>query len=248
MLTTLSVGSILLLILASLFVGIGKGGIAGAGSVLVPLIAILLGGKDSIGFLLPLSLVASFIAAMKFREDINWMAMLKILPWAIIGILLAVYLGNLANEHEFFILLSAVILIGCAIIVIQHYTRRSTFTASHTFWVIFFGILAGFSSMIGNAVGPLISTLFILQRFPKKQFVSTYVWFCFFTDFFKVPFHIFIWKSITADSIILNLYMTPAMLIGVFLGFWLVKVLPENAYKNVILTLSCVTALLLLVY
>ncbi len=241
-----TITTIVVICLSALFTGVAKAGIAGAGSVIIPILAMSLGGKTSVGFLLPLSLAASLISGAKNCSNINWVALLKVSPWAVIGVFLGAWLGNIANERMFYVLLSIVILVGCAITVFQH-IKRSTIHDPYGISVIFFGILAGFSAMIGNATGPLISTLFLLQRFPKKEFIDTYVWFCIITDILKIPFHIFLWKSITLDSLTLDLYMLPLMVVGVVLGFWLTKTLSERVYKNTIIALSCIAALILLI-
>lgn len=228
-----------------LLTGIGKGGIVGASCVTVPILAMCMGGKESVGFLLPISLAASFLSALRNRTDVHWCALLKALPWALIGIAIGAYVGKEADKESFFILLALVIIIGCTITIIQH-VKHSAFRDPLGISYIFFGILAGFAAMIGNATGPMISTLFLLQRFPKKQIVDTHVWFCFITDVVKVPLHIFVWKTITWDSILLDVYMAPMMIIGVLIGFWLIRVLDEKIYKNTVIVLSCISAFVLL--
>ena len=242
-----TLSTIVVICLSVLFTGIAKAGIPGASSVIVPILAICMGGKISVGFLLPVSFVASFISAIKNRTDINWKALLKVLPWALIGIGLGAWLGDIANVRMFFFLLSIVILVGCAITIVQH-IKHSAFRDQYGISITLFGVLAGFSAMIGNATRPLISTLFLLQRFPKKQFIDTYVWFCLITDFIKIPFHVFLWHSISNESLLLGLYTLPIMVIGIFGGFWLTKVLSGRVYQNTIITLSCITAIFLLIY
>ena len=122
----LTLGTIIVICLGALFTGIAKAGLAGASSVVIPILAIYLGGKESVGFLLPISLAASLISGVKNRFNIQWKALLKVMPWALIGICLGVWVGDLANERMFFILLSIVIIIGCAITIIQH-VKRSAF-------------------------------------------------------------------------------------------------------------------------
>ncbi len=242
-----TLGTIIIICLSVLFTGIAKAGIPGASSVIVPILAICMGGKISVGFILLVSFVASFTSAIKNRTDINWKALLKVLPWALIGICVGAWVGDISNERMFFFLLSIVILVGCAITIIQH-IKHSAFRDPYGISVVVIGLVAGFSAMIGNATGPLISTLFLLQRFPKKQFIHTYVWFCLITDFIKIPFHIFLWDSITVDLLLLGLYTLPIMVIGLFVGFWLTKVLSDRVYQNTIITLSCITAIFLLIY
>lgn len=242
----LTLSTILIISLGALFTGIAKAGIAGASSVIIPILAMYLGGKESVGFLLPISLVASLMSGVKNRFNINWKALLKVMPWALIGIFVGVWVGDNANERLFFVLLSVVIIVGCTITIIQH-VKRSAFRDPHGISVVVFGLLAGFSAMIGNATGPLISTLFLLQRFPKKQFIDTYVWFCIITDLIKIPFHILVWETITADTLLLDLYMLPLMILGVLAGFWLTKVLSDRIYQNTIITLSCIAAIIILI-
>lgn len=242
-----TLGTIIVICLSVLFTGIAKAGIPGASSVIIPILAIFLGGKISVGFLLPISFVASLLSGIRNRSHINWKSLIKVLPWALTGIFVGAWVGDRSNERIFFILLSTVILVGAAITIIQH-LKHSAFRDPYGISVVAIGLIAGFSAMIGNATGPLISTLFLLQRFPKKQFIHTYVWFCLITDFIKIPFHVFLWHTITLDSLLLGLYTIPIMVIGVFIGFWLTKVLSIRVYQNTIITLSCITAIFLLIY
>ncbi len=241
----ISVSTIVIICICVFFTGIAKGGLAGASSVIVPVLALTLGGKDSVGFLFPISLGASFISALRNREDVNWQALAKVLPFALAGICLGAFLGEIADEKQFFILLAIVIIIGCILSIMQHY-NHTLFKDNHGIFVIIFGLLSGFAAMVGNVTGPLISTLFILQRFPKKQFVTTYVWFCFITDVLKIPFHVFYWHTITSQTLIRDFYYIPLMIFGVFCGNWLINKLPDNLYKTIILILSCISAIVLL--
>lgn len=241
----ISVSAIIIICICVFFTGIAKGGMAGASSVIVPILALTLGGKDSVGFLLPISLSASFISALRNHNGVNWKALANVLPFAFVGICIGAYCGDIANEKQFFVLLAIVIITGCTLSIIQHY-NHSSFKDEHGIFVIIFGLLSGFAAMIGNVTGPLISTLFILQRFPKKQFVTTYVWFCFLTDVIKVPFHLFLWHTINTQTLIHDFYYIPIMILGVFCGNWLINKLPDNLYKTIILILSCISAVILL--
>ena len=64
---------------------------------------------------------------------------------------------------------------------------------------------------------------------------------------FKLPFHIFIWKTITPDTLLINIKLVPAILIGLFIGVRLVKIIKDDFYRKMILILTAVGALLILV-
>jgi hypothetical protein len=51
----------------------------------------------------------------------------------------------------------------------------------------------------------------------------------------KVPFHVFYWETINAASFKLNLLLSPLLLLGAFLGFKIIKRIPEKPFKVVIL-------------
>jgi len=82
---SLSLYEIAILIIAAMFIGMGKTGIPGAGMVSVPLIVIIFGSKESTGVVLPLLIFADLFAVYYYSQYANWQHLRKLLPLTLIG-------------------------------------------------------------------------------------------------------------------------------------------------------------------
>lgn len=95
----------------------------------------------------------------------------------------------------------------------------------------FFGITGGFSTMIGNTAGPIMSLYLLAMQLPKNVLIGTGAWFFLVINLFKIPFHIFVWKTVTVDSFSINLMLWPVILLGGFIGVRLVRIIPEKTFQ-----------------
>jgi len=107
------------------------------------------------------------------------------------------------------------------------------------------GLLAGFTSMIGNLAGPFSSIYFLAMRLPKNEFIGTAAWLFFAINVFKLPFHIFVWETVTFKSLSLNLLLIPAVVLGFYIGVKLVKFINNEQYRKFILIVTAIGAALI---
>ncbi|CAN0093105.1 unnamed protein product [Chrysoparadoxa australica] len=138
------------------------------------------------------------------------------------------------NGDQFTLLLAIVILFGVAITIWQEVTK-SKLIVHNLFFASIAGFLGGFTTMIGNAAGPVMSIYFLSMGLPKNSFIGTSAWFFFLVNIFKVPFHITIWETITWDTFKIDLFMFPFIVVGAFIGIRVVKLIPEKPYRIFIL-------------
>jgi hypothetical protein len=68
----MSVYSWLLLALCSILLGMTKTGLSGAGLIVIPLMAGIFGGKESVGIVLPMLIVADIFAVKYYNRHANW--------------------------------------------------------------------------------------------------------------------------------------------------------------------------------
>ena len=97
------------------------------------------------------------------------------------------------------------------------------------------GFLGGFTTMIGNAAGPVMSVYFLAMGFQKNKFIGTAAWFFLLVNLFKVPFHIWVWETITWETFQLNLWIIPAIVVGALVGFRITRRIPERPYRAFII-------------
>jgi uncharacterized membrane protein YfcA len=65
-------------------------------------------------------------------------------------------------------------------------------------------------------------------------------------NWFKIPFHVFAWKTITWDSLLLNLSTLPLIALGAYVGVLIVKRIPEKAYRWFIILMTMVAAVFMM--
>ena len=206
-------------------IGMAKTGLGGLGMVVVPVMANIFGAKSSTGILLLLLIMADFFGVRYYHMHADLRQLIKLIPSTIIGILTGVFIGDILSDVYFQFLLGAVIISGALIMVIKVDIKENKLFS------IAVGFLGGFITMIGNAAGPIMSIYFLSMGFDKNKFIGTVAWFFLFVNLFKVPMHVFIWKTIDLNILLFDLSLFPLILLGALTGVWIVKKIPEQPYK-----------------
>ena len=234
-----------LLAVSGLLIGMSKTGLSGVGLMVVPILANAFGGRPSVGLLLPILIFADVFAVAWYNRHAQWKHILRLLPFAIFGILVATFVGKSISDTTFSRLLAAMVVIGIVILVWRDIRSEKMKIPESKWFAASLGSLGGFATMIGNAAGPVMALYLLSMRLPKNIYIGTGAWFFFIINLSKVPLHIWSWKTITADSFILDLFMIPAIATGAFFGIWVVKLLPEKAFRIIVIVTTLLSALLL---
>jgi uncharacterized membrane protein YfcA len=231
--------------LAVLLLGMSKSGIKGIGIVIVVIMAFVFGEKASTGVLLPLLVCADIFAVIYYNRHAQWHIIKKLIPWMIVGVLVGVWVGNDLSALVFKRLM-AVIIIASVLIMIFIERKKSKNLPNNKLFSSGMGFLAGFTTMVGNLAGPVSNIYFLAMRFPKNEFIGTAAWLFFLINVFKLPFHIFVWDTISVESLVLNSVLIPFVVIGFFIGALLVKRISNVNYRIFILTITAVGGLIML--
>jgi len=233
-----------LALLAVAIVGVSKAGIKGISIVVVALLAIAFGGKASTGILLPMLIVGDIIAVIYYRRHVKWRYLFQLLPWMMLGVVLTTWIGKDIPEAIFKRGMAIVILLS--VVMMYWWDGRKSKTVPDYWWFGgIMGLIAGFTTMIGNLAGAFANIFFLAMRMPKNDFIGTAAWLFFIINIFKLPFHIFVWKTITPETFALNLRLAPAIFIGFVLGIRIIKLIKEQQYRQLILALTALGAILI---
>lgn len=232
----------LLAIAASFLLGVAKGGIKGFGAIITTLLAIVFGSKASTGVLMPLLIVGDVFAVIYYHRHANWSYLKKLMPWIVLGVLVGVWYGKDLPENEFKQGMALIILLSVVLMWVAD--RKKTYQVpDNKFFASIMGSLTGFATMVGNLAGPFSELYFLALRTPKEVFIGTSAWLFFLTNIFKLPFHIWVWHTINTHSVKIDLFLLPALIIGLYTGISLVKVVKQNHFRMLIMILTGIGAI-----
>jgi len=239
------IGNWIILIISGLLIGISKAGISGASLLMVPAMAYVFGGKVSTGIVLPMLIIADIFAVKYYHRHANWSHICRVMPWAILGILMALVVGQFVSDINFKKIMAICLFIGIAM-MLWHDSQKENLPIFNQWWFSgLLGVVGGFATMIGNAAGPIMSIYLLAMRLPKYDFIGTAAWFFFIVNLIKFPLHIFVWKTVTLKTLSLNLLLSPTIILGVFLGIAIIKIIPEKAFRVLVVVTVIVSAVVL---
>lgn len=257
------------LVLGALTVGFSKTALPGAGTIAVGLFALALPAKESTAALLLLLIVGDMTALWVYRREPDVRTLIRLLPSAMVGVLIGVWFFAISDGPTVRITIGLVLL---ALVVVtvwrRHVTTRrearaaqqaadgtapsATATtgsqpgAAATAQGIGFGLLGGFTTMVANAAGPVMSMYFYAMRMPVLTFLGTSAWYFAIINLFKVPFSAGL-GLMTREVLTLDALLVPVVLIGSYLGAKVARRIPQALFENLVLALTVISALALLV-
>lgn len=231
---------------AAIVIGLSKAGIKGIAIVNVTLMALAFSAKASTGIVVPLLVVGDIFAVIYYNRHANWWYIVRFLPWIIVGILIGVFIGNDLDEGIFKIAMAIIILVSVGMMYWWD-RRKSKAVPTHWAFAGFVGTIAGITTMIGNLGGAFSNIYFLAMRVPKNEFIGTAAWLFLIINVLKLPLHIFVWETITTETLLFDLKLIPGIVLGILVGFRLVKLIKEDFYRKMILVLTALGAVMILI-
>lgn len=246
MLDVLAQGSIsfngwMVALTGSFLLGVAKGGIKGFGAIITTMIAIVFGSKASTGIIMPLLIVGDIFAVLYYHRHAQWPYLWKLMPWMFLGVLVGVWYGKDLPEAEFKQGMAILILISVVLMWLSEKSKTYR-VPDNRFFAAVMGSISGFATMVGNLAGPFSELYFLAIRMPKEMFIGTAAWLFFITNIFKLPFHIWSWKTINLYSVYVDIVLLPALLLGLWVGIVLVRVVKQTQFRLLIMILTALGA------
>lgn len=237
---------ILLVVLGAAGVGFSKSGFAGVGMIHVVIFAFVFGARTSTGILLPLLIIGDVCAVKLFGAQVQWPHVRRLLWPAVGGVVIGWLLLGRLDEAAVKPLVGATIL-GLTTIQLARLWRPHLFEhVPHTTWFAgSLGLLAGITTMLANAAGPVIALYLLAVSLPKYQLIGTSAWFFLVLNVLKVPFSASL-GLIDFSSLALNAALAPFVALGMAAGRWLVHRMPQRLFDSILLACTAIAALRLI--
>ncbi|MFC1562791.1 sulfite exporter TauE/SafE family protein [candidate division KSB1 bacterium] len=232
-----------LAVLCGIFVGLSKTGLSGMGMLVVPILAGIFGGKPSVGIMLPMLCIGDIFAVRYYHQHAEWSHVLRLMPWTLAGIIIGLFVGNIVSATQFKDIIAVTIMISIALMVWREQRKDEIVIPTYWWFSALTGLVGGFATMIGNAAGPIMAIYLLSMRLTKNIYIGTGAWFFIIVNLVKVPLHVFVWHTITVQTLSFNIALLPAIAAGAFTGVNAVKKIPEKSYRIFIMIMTTIAAL-----
>ncbi len=242
---------IVVLLVASVLVGLAKTSVGGLGLLAVAVFAAVLPSRSSTGVLLPLLLVGDVMAVRSYRAHADWKALWRLMPAVGAGIGLGtVFLSrvdDIVMRHTLGWVLLGLIVMQLGLQWSRSRTRAGDAAqpGAHRAAYWGYGSLAGFTTMVANSGGPAMSLYLLSAKYSMLGYLGTYSWFFFLVNAFKVPFSVGL-QLIDLRSLWLDLLLMPAVVAGALLGRRLIGHIDQRLFERLVIVTTVLGALNLL--
>jgi len=232
----------LLALPAVVALGLSKGGFAGVGQMATPMLALVMPPLEAAAILLPIMIVQDATAVWVYRKDYSGRILAIVIPGAIVGVglgwLLAAHISDAAVR----------VFTGAATIAFVLYTwigpkRLADDVGSSSVPAgVFWGVLSGFGSTIAQAGGPPYQMYVLPQKLTKMTYVGTTAIVFASLNWLKVVPYVALGQFST-QGLGTSLALLPLAIATNLLGFWLVRVTPQEIFYKITLILMFLISL-----
>ncbi len=237
-----------LLAIGAVVVGVSKTALPGAATLAVAIFAGVLPARHSTATLLVLLIVGDALALLLYRRHADWPTLLKLAPAVLAGLVLGAVFLSLADDTGVrkTIAIILLVLVGFTLWLRSRGDASALVGGGGRAVRAGYGTLGGFTTMVANAGGPVMSMYFLAARFEVKAFLGTAAWFFAIVNIAKLPFAIGL-GLLTPQSLLIDLVLVPAVLIGAFIGRLIADRIDQLVFERIVFVLTVVAALSLLV-
>lgn len=232
-----------LLAFAALIAGLGKTALPGSSTVAVVILASVLPARTSTAAMLLLFIVGDVFALIAYRRHADWRTLLRFAPAVVVGLLVGAAFLAFSTDGVVRRTIGVILLVMVAITLWRR--RRASAPASGRLAAGGYGTLAGFTTMVANSGGPVMSMYFLASRTPVKVFLGTSAWFFAIVNLTKVPFLAGI-GLLTPEVLLLDLTLAPMVVIGALIGIRIARRMPQRLFDRLVIALTIAGSVYLL--
>jgi len=220
-------------IIASLFVGAGKGGLPMVAQLSVPVLSLVMSPMHGAALLLPVYLISDVYGIAIYRHSFSPRNLKILIPAGGIGVLIGWLLAGSTDEHVVRLIIGCV---GLGFLVLRWRSRLFGITDARAADVprgIIWGSLSGFTSFVSHAGGPAYQVYVLPQRLPKMVFAGTTTITFAAINLMKVPPYLALDLLHWGDLRVV-VALAPVALFGTWSGYRLTRIIPERIFFGVI--------------
>jgi uncharacterized membrane protein YfcA len=251
-LASVATSSLLFGLTAALFFGMSKTGVPGSAilGVLLMLLAFPGTEKLSSGAVLPLLIVGDIFAVRYYWRFADGKRIRQLLPSVVVGLFLGAIFMRAIDHAQFKLFLAVLVLTLVSFEQLRRWRNWNTFPKSRWF-ARTMGLLCGFTTLVGNAAGPVMTIYCASQNINKHDFMGTFAVFFFIVNVTKLPLMggaVPGLNMVTAETLWFDILLLPGLLLGVVLGRKLFSVISERYFVPCIMILNLLVPIQMLLF
>ncbi|MFC1461339.1 sulfite exporter TauE/SafE family protein [Verrucomicrobiota bacterium] len=243
MLEPLNISQWIILLLCGLLIGFTKTGVPGLGLIVAPLMAWFFPARISTAMVLPALIIGDVITVAYYRRHAVWPHLIRLIPWVIVGIIIGWRIMAVINDAQLKAIISVIVFVILGLNILM-WTRLGNVPTKWWFAAIM-GIMAGITTMLANAAGPIMTIYLLSMGLKKNEFIGTGSWYYLIGNTLKVPFSIQL-GLLTWSSVACNLVQLPLIVLGTVTGIWLLKRIADKSFRVIVQLLAAAAAVRLL--
>lgn len=236
---------------AALLVGFSKTAVSGANTVSLAIFAAVLPARASTGVLLPILIVGDVLAVLTYRRHAHWPTLWRLFPAVAVGVVFGTLFLVWADDGVVRTSIGAILLLMAAVTLWRRRTDDkdeepdSVATRRGRIQARSYGVLGGFTTMVANAGGPVMSMYLLSAGFRKLGFLGTSAFFFLIVNVSKVPFSVGL-GLIDGNSLLLDAALAAFVLPGAVLGKWAVNRINQRLFEQLVIAATVVGGVQLL--
>ncbi|MFI2289854.1 sulfite exporter TauE/SafE family protein [Streptomyces niveus] len=249
--STISMWEFVALAAAAALVGFSKTAVSGANTVSLAVFAAVLPARESTGVLLPILIVGDTIAVLTYRRHAHWPTLWRLFPAVAGGVVVGTVFMLWADDGAVRVSIGSILLLMAGVTI---WRRRhppeeddppETASLKGRVKARSYGVLGGFTTMVANAGGPVMSLYLLSAGFRKLGFLGTSAWFFLIVNTAKVPFSVGL-GLIDLDSLLLDALLVLFVLPGAVLGKLCVDRIDQRVFERLVIGATVLGGLQLL--
>lgn len=237
------------LALAAVVIGISKTALPGGSILAIALFAAVLPARTSTAATLLLLMVGDLFALFAYRRHAHWPTLLRLAPAVIAGLLVGFAFLALAGDGVVRRAIGVILLLMIAVTLWRRWRQnRAEAQATASGGILLagaYGTLGGFTTMVANAGGPVMSMYFLATRTPVQVFLGTSAWFFAIINVIKVPFLAGL-GLFQAPVLWMDAVLAPLVVVGALVGLRVASRMNQHVFDRIVIVLTVLGAVYLL--
>jgi uncharacterized membrane protein YfcA len=222
-------------------IGFAKGGFGGLGSLLTPILALVLPVALAVGVLLPMLMVGDAFAVTMYWKEWNLDLVKRMLPAGIVGALAGTFLLSSMSPDGLRIILGIFVLVLVAYRFVGDWIQALRYEPK-PWHAPAAGFLAGVASGMFNNGGPAFSSYLLLQKLKARPFIATSAIYFALLNLIKVPG--FLYTGVLNVPLLFSLWWVfPFIPVGIWVARMTLTRVSPSAFEWIIVVLLIFSSL-----